>query len=78
MKHMTEQDRPIYTEASISQLEIGRLSIECMAYKLGNGDNFSRIITIQSIEHGNVEGWGKTIFKGTLEELIAKVTRGEN
>ena len=65
--------RTYFTDAEVHQFNVGRVNLHSMAFESGGRVCFSAEITVQSIQHGKTEGWGTTIFEGSLEELIAKL-----
>ena len=65
-----------YAQSSIAQLGIGKLEIETMAYRIWNKElAYISKIEIRSLKAGDMAGWGKRIFDGTLGELIDLVIK---
>ena len=78
MQEMKKGDSTIYPQMSIAQLNVGKLEIGTMAYSVDDTDQpvrFCHWIDIRDAGQltENADGWGKLIFSGSLEELIALV-----
>mgnify|MGYP001562930198 CR=1 FL=1 len=59
-----------YVESSIAQLGVGKLEIYAMSF-FDDQVGYAATIEVRSLKVGTGEaGWGKRIFRGTLEELI--------
>lgn len=68
-----------YSDQEFKQLGVGRLSVSIMAYtSTSNSTDIRYEIKLSSIKAGSMAGWGKTIFSGTLEELIGIVSKEVN
>jgi len=59
-----------YTSSRIAQLNVGELEIHTMAYPSSKGTRYSYSIELRSLKAAPIEGWGKKIFEGALEDLI--------
>ena len=68
---MSPGEEPVFPQSSISQMGVGKLEIETMAYPSYENREicFSHEITLRDDSKG-LSGWGETIFEGTLKELI--------
>ena len=58
-----------YVESSIAQLGVGKLEIYAMSF-FDDQVGYAATIEVRSLKAGDEAGWGKRIFRGTLEELI--------
>ena len=79
MEDMKPDEGAIYPAMRISQLGVGLLGIETMAYGSGYPTShirFSYEISIRDASK-NPSGWGDAIFQGSLKELIDLITRKE-
>ncbi len=72
MDSMKRGEGTVYTESRMSQIGIGQLVIETMAYVSElDGTVANKEIRVSSLKVANAgNGWGKDIFEGTLEQLI--------
>lgn len=75
--HRVINEPTLYNESSIKQMGIGKLGFEQMTYQ---SDGVTTHYYIIEISDGKQEekGWGKVIFNGTLEELIALVNKANS
>jgi len=77
MKNFELDDGTIYPTMKIAQLNVGRLEISAMAFTVEYPEGhvrFAHDIKIQDASQGSV-GWGKTIFEGSLAELITLIRK---
>ena len=75
MIDMKQGDSTIYPTMRIAQWNIGELEISAMAFSSSLSSqpiSFYHAIEIRDASQFT-EGWGKSIFKGTLAELITLV-----
>ena len=76
---MSPGEEPVFPQASISQMGVGKLEIKTMAYSSYENKEicFSHEITLQDDSKG-LGGWGEVIFEGTLKELICLVKEAKS